>query len=697
MKRLILLLAAGMMVPAVAALKTTWDVGDYVQDGLIAHYDAIRNAGADQEQDPHATVWKDLSPNAGQATRGRSVYNGKTGLWTSNAYVFEGESYWQMDTALALGQKFTIQIACQMEVDSRKTGRIYPTLFYGSDNWLFQMDRKWEAASGILGTNIYWNTTKYDSGERPTMNWPDGKYINAAFGDTHKYWTPYTDWSIRYLPARAERNEVGALRYIWGGKHNQGEDYGVFGPFHSLRIYSRVLTNEELVWNRAIDEIRFHGAAATPYTNVVVAVSEGGIGVEIPGSYVVDGTHTFTAEASFVSGNTFVPDGYTLEIWDAGSSKWGSPVEYEGDNFVYDASETRDVVRLTWLWKQASGIRRYDVGDYVQEGLIAHYDAIRNAGADQEQDPHATVWKDLSPNAGQATRGRSVYNGKTGLWTSNAYVFEGESYWQMDTALALGQKFTIQIACQMEVDSRKTGRIYPTLFYGSDNWLFQMDRKWEAASGILGTNIYWNTTKYDSGERPTMNWPDGKYINAAFGDTHKYWTPYTDWSIRYLPARAERNEVGALRYIWGGKHNQGEDYGVFGPFHSLRIYSRMLTNEELAYNRDIDEVRFHGAEPTWSNSVYVVSASAEASGAETGAYRLIGEYTFTAPEKVVAGDKKLYAAGSVVETWNAAEKKWENPVYLSGSSRRLTVAESSVARRLTWKWKSMNHLRILVR
>ncbi len=30
---------------AEAGLKT-WDVGDYVQNGLIAHYDAIRNVGA---------------------------------------------------------------------------------------------------------------------------------------------------------------------------------------------------------------------------------------------------------------------------------------------------------------------------------------------------------------------------------------------------------------------------------------------------------------------------------------------------------------------------------------------------------------------------------------------------------------------------------------------------------------------------
>ena len=61
-------LAAAMC--AQAALKT-WDVGDYVQDGLIAHYDGIRNAGANLPHDPNVTTWADLSPNgtAGAATR----------------------------------------------------------------------------------------------------------------------------------------------------------------------------------------------------------------------------------------------------------------------------------------------------------------------------------------------------------------------------------------------------------------------------------------------------------------------------------------------------------------------------------------------------------------------------------------------------------------------------------------------------
>jgi hypothetical protein len=234
-----------------------------------------------------------------------------------------------------------------------------------------------------------------------------------------------------------------------------------------------------------------------------------------------------------------------------------------------------------------------------------------------------------------------------------------------------------------------------------------MDRSWEGQQVL--TNVFWTTDKYSGnkhGDRPQTEWKEGKYLNAAFDAEYMYITPGIDWSEcpktwGMRQPRPTPVDLPALVYTIGGRHVGGDlggrNYCTIGEFYAVRAYSRKLTSEELAYNRDIDEVRFHGAEPTWSNSVYVVSASAEASGAETGAYRLIGEYTFTAPEKVQTGDRMLYVSGSVVETWNAAEKKWENPVYLSGSSRKLTVAEANAARRLTWKWKTMNHLRILVR
>ena len=71
MKRLILT-GFGMLAAlgANATLKT-WDVDDYVQDGLIVHYDAIRNVGANLPHDSTATAWVDISPNATAGNRSR--------------------------------------------------------------------------------------------------------------------------------------------------------------------------------------------------------------------------------------------------------------------------------------------------------------------------------------------------------------------------------------------------------------------------------------------------------------------------------------------------------------------------------------------------------------------------------------------------------------------------------------------------
>lgn len=90
-----------------AALKT-WDVGDYVQDGLVAHYDGIRNAGAELPHDPEATAWADISPNgtAGTATMQLGAANHEYGTWTSNAFSTSGWTYFQMANAIALGGEF---------------------------------------------------------------------------------------------------------------------------------------------------------------------------------------------------------------------------------------------------------------------------------------------------------------------------------------------------------------------------------------------------------------------------------------------------------------------------------------------------------------------------------------------------------------------------------------------------------------
>ena len=61
------------------------------------------------------------------------------------------------------------------------------------------------------------------------------------------------------------------------------------------------------------------------------------------------------------------------------------------------------LVRITWLYTvvPGEGLVTYDVGDYVQDGLVWNYDGIRNAGANADHDPSATTWVNLG-SAGSA-------------------------------------------------------------------------------------------------------------------------------------------------------------------------------------------------------------------------------------------------------------------------------------------------------
>ena len=706
-------LAAFAQYSSDAALKTVWDVGDYVQDGIVMHYDGIRNVGADKPHDSAATQWVDLAPGGGYAINRPCVYGG-SGTWSDKSYVATGTACMETVNQVALGANFTIQIACDLDVTS--DDRTHPAIFgIGNDSFQIRMDRSYPGQQVL--TNVHWKITKALTGGAHVMDfpWPKGQYINAGADDGHFYFTERLAWdeclNVWGMNSSRETVSIPEETYFIGGNpfNAGGRKYCTIGDYYSIRVYSRLLSEDELAWNRTIDEIRFYDADVLPYTNVVVASSAvpGAVGAEKPGVYVVDGAHVFTAAPITVGGNTYRPIGYSLETWDETASAWGEPVLYSQLEYTYTVAENQPKVRLTWHWRIEEGIERYDVHHYVQDGLIMHYDGIRNVGADKEHDSTATEWIDLSPNAGSAQNQACVYGGD-GHWSDKSYVFTGVSCMRTTNKVAFGGEFTIQIVCDLDITSDDRQR--PTLFCGDPNgdampiW---MDRSWSGQQQL--TNVFWTTDKYSgntSGNRPQTEWKVGQYLNAAFDADYMYIMPGTDWSDctqkwGMRQSRPTPVELPELTYTIGGRHVGGtsgeRNYCTIGDYYAVRVYSRKLTNQELAYNRDIDEVRFHGAEPTWSNSVYVVSSRAEASGAETGAYRLIGEYTFTAPEKVVVGGEKLYVAGSVVESWNAAEKKWEKPVYRSGASRRLGVAESEVARRLTWKWSNMNHLLILVR
>ena len=60
-------------MPRFAKRAQDFDVGDYVQSGLVLHFDGIRNAGASAPHDPATTTWANLGTLGAAQNASRSA------------------------------------------------------------------------------------------------------------------------------------------------------------------------------------------------------------------------------------------------------------------------------------------------------------------------------------------------------------------------------------------------------------------------------------------------------------------------------------------------------------------------------------------------------------------------------------------------------------------------------------------------
>ena len=712
------LTATVFALAADAKLKTSWDVGDYVQDGLIAHYDGIRNMGADLPHDSTVTSWTNLVPETnGYAELYKMKGIGDAapdhGTWTDKGYLFKGHSYFEtLDDSLELGSNFTVQIVA--EIDSSDFGdgvHDYHNVWGNKDaSCSVFLDRSSDAARA--GSNLVYKVDAYNysgkSGNRPTITLWDGKYATFAFNDeyTYSYATEFPYWWKTSQWGR--QREHGVLKgvpkakYVWGGKYasNNGCKSCSKGMFYAWRAYSRMLADGELAWNRMVDEIRFHDATELLVTNAVVcADSLGRVGAEAPGAYVVDGTHTFSAGRSMADGCGYQAYAYMLETFDAATGEWGTAVYHDGTtvSVSYNPSSPTPPVRITWLWKYVSGIERFDVHHYVQENLIAHYDGIRNMGADLPHNSNATTWSNLvSGTSGAASFGKTAGIGDEepdyGCWTDKGYLFKGFSYFTTKEELTLGSEFTVQVAGDFDMTDFADGvHKYHKIWTSADGNLtinIGLDRSY--ADAIAGSLLYLYADKYKGDkERPQFTW-HGKYATFAFDDKYAYITeePYfvTDkWG--YRRELTDPSSVPSMKYSWGGKYasNNSPHHCSKGEFYTWRAYSRKLTDFELAWNRDVDEVRYCGGLPTTiSNAVVVTAAKSGFSAAEDGVYILTDFYEFTAERRQIDG--VTFAPTHTIETWDGTVGTWIKTGKASGASCILRQAEGTAPRRIVWNW-----------
>ena len=697
-----------------AAAVRVYDVGDYVQDGLVGHFDAIRNVGADEAHDSNAPVWKNLAGDPDAEFQYRSGSTPVSG-WTDKSYFFKEDAMATTLDTIDLGTNFTVQIAISATPSAQTQSTVAGEKDKSPYNAWFNDNPKNDYGFWTEGTSttLYGNFNKLKtapSGKvRPTISGWGGKYVTWMLdGANGKCWTFETTTIPNGKDLTVVSTKPDARKYCWGGEDADGSgslQAFLTGEYHSVRLYNRVLTNDELRQNRMVDEARFRDSVTggvIPEVNVIVASQFPAVNaVDACGKYVAQTGYEFKADAAvLVIGTVYTLDGYTLETWDADAGEWGEAIAHDGKSY-YTVTDA-DLVRLTWRWSKAlRTIADYDVGDYVQDGLVGHFDAIRNAGSTAAHDPNATVWKNL---AGGPDAEFQYCSGSTpnSCWTDVSYYFKNDAMASTVDTIDLGTNFTVQIAITATASSQANSNAvvdrYNAWFNDNPkmNCGFWTDKRNVTVTGDF--RKYINDT-INSGYRVTQSYWDFKYMTYMLDGTGQQC---------YLFQTASRPESGmdiiplthkGRKYCWGAEDANGNgslQAFLTGEYHSVRLYDRVLSDAELQQNRKVDEARYRGAgDVTIVNGAIGETGVTGESSLPDGVYNLESDsWTFTAQS--VAEDGTKYQPSLTIETWNGSV--WTNAKRIWTES--YTVGKTAVAGgniRLTWTWERPNWFMIIVK
>ena len=703
-----------------------FDVGDYVQSDLIWNYDGIRNVGADQPHSTTTTTWKNLG-SAGanndvwvrylnQAGNGfanssapaslGTVDGRNLGSWTENGFTFTGDSEWRASGSgstarIESGTAYTIQ----MLVDGTVSGQNYSKTFLMSVQqavFSFYVDKS--------NSKLCWGTQDYDTSNDPFISCNSLGYMTAILNGTDKTATFFSGTEIptagdgfRQFDSVSAMNDNGYCLCGFTGANGQ-----FVGTVHSYRYYKRVLSNEELAWNRVVDEARFFNRVAPlPVTNVVVATSViGANGAEPAGCYAVDGRHTFIAPATVtVGGVGYVCTGYTVETRDGdgwSESVFHKAALYQPCAFVVSDG---DCVRLTWQWAKAAGLANlgYDVSDYVWDGLEVFYDGICNVGTNLPHSYSATNWVNLGSvgaiNDVFVQRLKLDGSGwvdvpdlstvgvnDPGYWTENGFTMKGTSRFRCNAPgnFTVGYNYSLQMLVDAKASDQVTANSYPLGAHHLD-FAFQLRK----SDGTL----YW---KYKSSKSPTswayMTGGVYDYLTAIARDnnTQKFFDGTTEPTSG--SGSWDNNSVGYSEtgFCLGGYGKTGVVDFFVGTIKNFRQYDHALSAAEVAQNRKVDNWRYFGIPD--NPNVVVQSTVPYLRGEEPdGAYAVDGSHTFTAPATVTVKGIDYACDGYTVETWDGSA--WANATANGSCSYAYTVGTSPSRVRLTWRWKATHGLR----
>ena len=367
------------------------DTSCYIQDGLVAHWDGIENAGAGVAHDPAATTWKDLVGGREFTLTAGVTVNDDRLTFPGNASSYGNLS--EADTAATFGLATNGTVEIVYASSSASTAH--------------QILLQSSAASGIA-FSIYNKTSLIVCNvSAPTVTFTSGIATNCV--------------SIRYAAAKSQSAFINgasakmAGNNSWSGANTEtflgkrattSTPTPFFGSIYAVRVYNRRLTNEEIAANHLVDALRFKGDT-TAITPVETALNETGRRegdlLDTSGGFSPPFTSRLTTGAdgdiAFSVPPIIPPASSDLPRW--GRVTGGTLYEVENGTATAVATTTstnlvhaRSGKLLRVVWDVTYEDVPADTSLYATDGLLACWDGIANVGSGLH-DSAATAWKDL--------------------------------------------------------------------------------------------------------------------------------------------------------------------------------------------------------------------------------------------------------------------------------------------------------------
>ena len=229
---------------AAGAGEVGYTSASYVQDGLIAQWDGIDNAGTGTH-DSDATVWKDLVGECDMTLTANGHWANGNALSVTNAGA--------VGTGAAPAYK-TIEIVYKM---TDKNGRILFASGHAAANGkLAQL----VCFSAISGNSLagFFDGTGTSSTRYARYNFDATTVCSmSAVHEDGVVSTVYLNGIIDMYQKLDTNWGLGDGKIMVGDRASSGSGYGWTGEVYAIRLYSTVLTKEQVAANLAVDAARF--------------------------------------------------------------------------------------------------------------------------------------------------------------------------------------------------------------------------------------------------------------------------------------------------------------------------------------------------------------------------------------------------------------------------------------------------------